>query len=293
MPEQQDLAFQLFKVAQEKYGEAIDKLEKPQYDDALRIAQRKIRIEEAVLSSSAAAKVSVPANQIDEALEQIRGRYEEESDFYTDIQRVGIDETFFYQALSRELHVEAILDFISSDCDGVTETEISLYYYMNVAKFHMPEVRTARHILVTINEDNVENSRANSLKKINQIASRLGKKPDRFSEQALKHSECPTSLQGGLMGKVKPGVLYPEIEQALFALKVGELSEVVESPLGFHIVLCEEIQQEGTVPLQDVYPRLEEFLQNRKRKQRQRQWLESILTSSNDSHYENGEAANG
>lgn len=130
MPEQQDLAFQLFKVAQEKYGEAIDKLEKPQYDDALRIAQRKIRIEEAVLSSSAAAKVSVPANQIDEALEQIRGRYEEESDFYTDIQRVGIDETFFYQALSRELHVEAILDFISSDCDGVTETEISLYYYM-------------------------------------------------------------------------------------------------------------------------------------------------------------------
>lgn len=293
MANQQDLAFQLFKVAQEKYGESLGQLEKAKYDDALRIAQRKIRIEEAVLSSDAAVKVAVPTSQVDEMVTEIRGRYEDDDGFIADINSVGVDEDFFYKALSRELHVEAILDFVSSDCEGVSETEVSLYYYMNVAKFQMPEVRTARHILVTINEENPDNTREKSFKKITQIAARLGKKKDRFEEQALKHSECPTSLQGGLLGKVKPGVLYPEIEKALFALKVGELSDVVESPLGFHLVLCEEIQHEGTLPLQDVYPRLQQYLENRKRKQRQRQWLESILLNSNDDQYTKGEAVNG
>ncbi|TVZ38842.1 peptidyl-prolyl cis-trans isomerase C [Alteromonadaceae bacterium 2753L.S.0a.02] len=293
MSENPDIAFQLFKVAQEKYGESIDALEKSQYDDAVRIAQRKIRIEEAVLSSETAAKVTVPSTQVEEVFGEIRGRYEDDADFVADIQRVGIDEDFFYKALSRELHVEAVLDFVGSDFETVTETEVSLYYYMNVSRFNQPEIRTASHILVTINESNPENTREASFKKISQIAGRLRKKSDRFEEQALKHSECPTSMQGGLLGKVKRGMLYPEIEAVLFDMKVGELSQIVESPLGFHLVRCDEVQEAGTLPLQEVYPRLLEFLENRKRKQRQRHWLEGILHTNNDHQYTSGEAVNG
>ncbi|SMF28810.1 peptidyl-prolyl cis-trans isomerase C [Alteromonadaceae bacterium Bs31] len=287
------LAFQLFKVSQEQFGEPLDKLDPQQYQDALRVAQRKIHIEQAVLSSAEASRVAVASTQIDTALDEIKQRYEQGDDFSEDIKRVGVDEAFFYQALSRELHVEAVLDFVSAEEGNVSDTEVSLFYYMNLTKFKQPEIRTARHILVTINEEAADNTREFSLKKITQIADRLTKKPARFEEQALKHSECPTSLQGGLLGKVKRGVLYPEIEAELFQLSVGEHSSIIESPLGFHLLRCDEIQHEGVAPLQEVQEKLKQHLQSRKRKQRERQWLEGLLKTKNQSQISNGDAVNG
>ncbi len=290
----QDLAYQLFKVAQEKYDTTKEQLEEEKYQDAMRIARRALRIEEAVLSSDEAAKVTVPQEQVDDALEEIRQRYQEHDDFVDELNRSGFNEDFLYQALARELHVNAVLDYVSFDCPEVSDTDIDIYYYLNIAKFFHPEIRTARHILVTVNDDNSENLRETSFRKISQIAARIQKKPERFEEQALKHSECPTSLQGGLLGKIKRDVLYPEIEKVLFDLKVGELSPVVESPLGFHLVRCDEIQEEGTLPLSEVMPGLRAFLENRNRKQKQRQWLENLLQkSAGQKTYMSGEIING
>ncbi|MDD5462304.1 MAG: peptidylprolyl isomerase [Methylococcales bacterium] len=60
-------------------------------------------------------------------------------------------------------------------------------------------------------------------------------------ELALKHSECPTALQGGVSGIVPRGKLCPELDAALFSIKAGEISEIVESEIGFHLVLCQQI----------------------------------------------------
>ncbi len=273
----QTLTYQVFKVAYEKYEKSLDDLDLQQHQDALRIAQRKIAIEEAVLSSAEASRVSVSDAQIETAFEEIKGRYQHEQEFLDDIAKLGIDEAFYYKALSRELHVEAVLDMVSGEFGSVSDTEVSLFYYMNLQRFVVPEIRTGRHILVTINEDTQENSRAASWKKISMIEKRLTSKPDRFEEQALKHSECPTSLKGGLLGQVKSGVLYPEVESALFLLSPGELSPVVESPLGFHLVRCDAIQPESTAPLPQVQEKLKKSLENRKRKQEQRRWLNQLI----------------
>jgi len=272
-----DIAYQLYKVSFEKFDCSTRELSDEQREDAMRIAERKMHIEQAVLSSREASSVAVPGAQVDAAVEEIRGRYENDDEFHTDLEKLGIDQSHLHQALARELRVEAVLDYVSTEEKPVTDTDISLYYYMNINRFKQPEIRTARHILVTINEDNPENTRDVSLRRAKQIAARLQKKPDRFEEQALKHSECPTSMQGGMLGKVKPGVLYPELESVLYQLKVGQLSEVVESPLGFHLLRCDEILAAGVMPLKDAMPKLREFLTEKKQKQAQRQWLDSLL----------------
>ncbi|WP_246434492.1 nitrogen fixation protein NifM [Teredinibacter haidensis] len=276
----QNLAYQLHKVAVEKYACSASALDSVQYQEAVRVAKRKIHIEQAVLRSIEAATVAVPATQVDKVLEDIYARYSDSECVSEDLQSLGIDDEYLYQAISREALVDTVMDLVGSSERPVSDTDVGLYYYMNIDKFKHPEIRTARHILITINEDSPENRRENALRRTEQIFRRLCKNPDRFEEQALKHSECPTSLQGGLLGKVKPGVLYPEIEKTLFAMKTGELSPVVESPLGFHLLRCDDVKEEGVVLLDDVLPKLREHLHTQNRKKAQRVWLDRLLNGT-------------
>jgi hypothetical protein len=77
------------------------------------------------------------------------------------------------------------------------------------------------------------------------IRARLLKEPQRFAEQALKHSECPTAINGGLLGKVaaRP-TLSGTRSRRLQPSVLRCLSEVIESELGYHLIRCEAIQHE-------------------------------------------------
>jgi protein-disulfide isomerase len=72
------------------------------------------------------------------------------------------------------------------------------------------------------------------------LALRLAKERSNFAGVAREKSDCPSAAQGGELGRITRGDLVPEFESALFALKVGEISAVVETPFGYHIILREE-----------------------------------------------------
>ena len=93
---------------------------------------------------------------------------------------------------------------------------------------------------------------------------------------ALKHSECPTALQGGVLGIVPRGTLYPELDTVLFSINAGEISDIVESEIGFHIVLCKQIQRAETLSLQKAAPKIRELMLERSRRTCQRAWLASL-----------------
>lgn len=80
-----------------------------------------------------------------------------------------------------------------------------------------------------------------------------------------------------MLGRVKKGLLYPEIEQVLFELPVGKVSDVVETEVGFHVVRCDEISPAGILPLEDVSEKLHEYLEERNKKQIQREWLDALM----------------
>lgn len=272
-----EIAYSLLKIADEKFSSHPSELNADQREEALRIAQRQLAIEDAVLCSQEANEVSVPVSAIDEAYAQIHARYADETAFIHALETAGIELTSLRNMLKRALHVEAVMEHVSRHSLAIGDTEARLYYYMNHQQFNRPEMRTARHILITINPDFPENERDNALKKTQTILRRLDKKPERFAEQAFKHSECPTALQGGLLGKVKRGQLFPALDNVLFSLPAGSCSDVTESPIGFHILLCEHIHQAGPAPLQDVLLGLREQLNQRQKRIQQRKWLENIL----------------
>ena len=272
--------YYLLKVAHEQYGCSPDELSAEQRGAALRIAARQRQIEEAVLHSPQALGVVIPASLLDDAWARLVARYEDADALLAALAAQGLDAAGMRERLGRELKVEAVLERICADLPEISDTDVSLYYFSHPEQFEQPATRVARHILITVNPDFPENSREAARSRIELIARRLQLKPERFAEQALKHSECPTALQDGLLGTVKRGTLYPELEACLFDLAVGQIGPVVESPLGFHLLRCEASQEARRLTLEEVLPRLRDSLQNRQRKTRQRQWLAGLLQPS-------------
>lgn len=274
-----DSRYYLLKVAHEQFGRAPGELAAEQHEQAARIVARQRQIEEAVLRSPEASGVVIPAAQVEDAWASIGSRYAE-GELRQALAGHGLDAAGLRAMLARELKVEAVLERVCAGLPEVSETDVGLYYFSHLDQFEVPATRVARHILITINPDFPENTRESARARIEAIAKRLRSKPERFAEQALKHSECPTALQDGLLGTIKPGTLYPQLETSLFELAEGETSPVLESPLGFHLLRCEAVQHARRLALEEVLPRLRDSLQHRQRKARQRQWLASLLQPS-------------
>lgn len=285
-----ELNYLLLRIAEQRFGVQPVRMTGEQRAEAERIAARQAEIQRRVLASDEAIGVFVPESEVNTALGHIRARYGSDDEFVREMQENALSMAQMQAALMRELKVDAVLARVAARTPGVDETEARLYYYLHPQRFSQPETRVARHILITINPNFAENRRDAARQRCVEIAKRLQRKPDRFAEQAMKHSECPSALEGGLLGRIKRDTLYPELEAGLFALKEGAVSDVIESPLGFHVLYCEKIHHEGPVPLAQVLPRLREQLNAREAGRAQKRWVESLFEKTEPEKSEDREA---
>ncbi len=282
MPEIKNMDFELqysiLQVALDSFDKLPEELDETQSKKAQTIATKKCQIQQKVLETSEARHVIIPEDQVGHAISQIIERFDDEESFENQLQKSGLDFSGFKEAISRELRVDAVLEKIAAEVPGYSEVDAKIYYYMNQDKFSQPEIRDVRHILITINEDFDENKREPAYQRAESISERLQKKPQRFAEQAQKHSECPTAMEGGVIGRVKHGVLFPELEEVVFNMSEGEVSGVVESSLGFHVMYCEKIQKAGVVPVGQAIPKIVEAMDSRNKKRRQKEWINQLFS---------------
>ncbi len=279
MPEVIDsgAAYLALKAANKLYGKATSVLQPAELAHVQSWAQHQYQLEARVLVATEARDAVVPEASLEAAMAKIRSRYPGCDEFIEDLARNGLDEAAFAAAMERELKVEAILEKVGTRADKVSDVDIELYYLYHPDQFRRPETRVARHILLTINEDFAENTHAAAYVRITAIAARLSKQPDRFEEQALKHSECPTALQGGALGDLPRGKLYPELDEVLFSLPEKSIGGVVESPLGFHILRCDAISEACVLSQEQARPHIRKLLEQKRKRVCQRAWIKQLL----------------
>ena len=265
------------KVAQEVFKKAPSSLSPEEKARVEAIAMRQMQIEQRILATPEAANVILPVSSLQQAESEIRGRYTDEAEFVADLERSGLDRIGLVQAIERELKVEAVLERIASQSVEISDTDVELYYLLHRERFQRPENRTLRHILITINESLPGSDRRSAWTKIEEICTRLKKSPKRFGEQALKHSECPSAINGGQLGTLRRGQLYPELEEVAFSLAPGVLSEVVESPLGFHILQCISIEASCALSFSAAREKIRERIRDSRRRSAQKAWIAGLF----------------
>jgi len=140
----------------------------------------------------------------------------------------------------------------------VTPEELKSYYDSNLARFRTEEQRRASHILIAAPKDAPAAERQAAKEKATKLLEELRKHPDTFADIARKQSQDPGSAEkGGDLGFMGHGALVKPFEDAMFALKEGQISDVVETDYGYHIIKLTGIKPAETKPLDAVRPALE------------------------------------
>ncbi len=239
-------------------------------------ARRTFALESLVLSSCEALDAVVPEQRIEDALQELRGRYPDTDAFEEDMARNGLREDVMRRALQRELTFDAVMQRVGTYAEPITEIEERLFYELHRERFQTPERRAARHILITVNDDYPENARDAALARIERIAADLKGHLKRFGELARRHSECPTATEDGNLGLVRPGQLFPQLDAGLFRLPAGEVSGPLKSDLGFHLLLCERIEPARSVDFEQTREKIRSALEQRSRREAQKDWIASL-----------------
>ncbi|OON63100.1 peptidylprolyl isomerase [Massilia sp. KIM] len=132
----------------------------------------------------------------------------------------------------------------------VTDAEITEYYNKNLKTYTTPEQRSASHILITVPRDAKPADQAAAKAKAESVLAEVRKNPANFAEIAKANSQDPGSAQaGGDLGVVEKGVFVKPVEDAIYALKEGETSQLVQSEFGWHIIKVTAIKPAAQKPL--------------------------------------------
>lgn len=277
----QDTAFNyhLLRNALDQCNRAPSALDQGQYQAVLGRAQRSFRLETLVLHAPEASNVVIPEDQLEAALARVEERYDSEQEFLDDLAGNGLSRDSLREALRRELLFDAVMQRVASHAASVDDIDLRLFYELHGERFTSPELRSARHILITINPDYAENTREAALARVTELAHRLSggnARGSRFGDLARRHSECPSALEGGRLGEVRRGTLYPELDARLFSMAENEISEVLESEAGFHLLFCERIQPARRAPFNKVKERIREILLQRRQRNCQKHFLSEL-----------------
>ena len=268
--------YTLLRAALALFKKKPDELQAAELRQAEIQAANEFTIETRVLKAREAGAVIISDRELQAAYQEIRDRYEDDESFLSDLEKNHLNKASLEAALYRQCRVNVVMELIASRSPDINEVEIGIYYHLHKDQFNRPELREACHIYMSINPDYPENTRETAFLRMQEVRGKLQKKPYKFAELALQHSECPTALQGGVLGWVPRGKLYPELDAVLFSIKVGEVSKIVESEIGFHLVLCKQIQKAETLSLQKATPKIRQIMSDRSRRTCQRAWLASL-----------------
>jgi len=261
------------KLSWELFQKAPEMLSAAETANLSKIAARQSAIEQRILASPEAASVIVPGTTLATRIEEIRARYPDEDDFHKDMARLGLSEEGLRQTLELDLRIEALLEKIASTVPPVSTVDAEIYYRLHPAAFTQPESRRLRHILMTFNN---AKEKVKVLAQLDALRSTL-ENAKKFGEAALRYSQCPTAMNGGELGVVKRQQLYPELEDAAFALSEGKISVVLESPIGLHILRCDEISPAVSLKFSDVETKIIERLTDQRRNEAQRNWIKGLF----------------
>jgi parvulin-like peptidyl-prolyl isomerase len=139
--------------------------------------------------------------------------------------------------------VDRIVAEITAGIPEPTEEELREYFDAHQEDYSSPERASAQHILVKPKSDSNE-GKQDARRRLNDIRREFEDGAD-FGELAEKHSDCASGRKAaGQLGWIHRGTMVPEFEDVLFSTPPGELSQIVETPLGLHIILPTDYEEE-------------------------------------------------
>ncbi len=199
-------------------------------------------------------------------------------------------QTFFKQSAARyakaipETRKIEYIAFTTANLPGgapqVTDAEVQQYYNQHQKDYQVDDQVKVRHILIKVDPNADAKADAAAKQKAEDILKQL-RNGGNFADLAKKNSDDPGSKdQGGELGPIKHGVTVPEFDKAAFALQPGQISDLVRTKFGYHIIQTEEKETAHTRSLDDVKPTIVAVLTRQKEAQAQQTFAQQLASEA-------------
>lgn len=252
-------------VSDEKIKEFRDKALNDVIDEEL-------EYQEAKRAGIKIAKSDIKAN-----IDMTRKEYVSKKAFELALQKAGLTIEILEAKVERALLINKIYEkeIVSKVNAVITEGYILDYYKKNVTKFKEPEKIRIRHILIAPDASKGDAGWPEAKKEADDILKQIKSGAD-FGDLAWKYSKDDYRIKGGDIGFIHRGRLLPEIEDAAFGLKVGEVSMPIKSEYGYHIVKLEEKKKEVQIEFNEVTDKIKTELEKKLTNDMKDNWLKGL-----------------
>ena len=234
--------------------------------------------------------IAVGSEGVDKQIKLIIDSYSSEEDFEKGLKDMGIDRKFLENYFRSLMLGSKIFNVVTADVI-VTDQEVKQYYEDNKnTLFLVPAKLKASHILaifpwVEDNSEETEEGREEALSKIEMVEDKLKDGGD-FEDLARQYSDDGTSGEnGGDLGYISKGQMVEEFEEALFSLDVGEVSEIVETEYGFHIIKATDRQEEYIQKFDEVEESINTYLLNLHKTEKWEDFIFSLIEEVNIEYF--------
>ena len=226
-----------------------------------------------ILQEAKRLNITVEADDIDDRLEKTREKFDSDEAFTAALTQSALTREGLKEQIRQQLMVDRLIDATVRSTISVSPQEVAkeLERHPEVAKAG-DRVR-ASHILIRVTDARPE-AKARALAE--DLHRQLSRGAD-FAQLAKRYSEGPHADSGGSMGWVAQGELLPELDQALFNLEPGQLSDPIKTRLGFHLVRVDERRTATSLSLLEANTAVYQQLYELKFKEALRRWLAELL----------------
>ena len=203
---------------------------------------------------------------IDEQMKNMKSRFPSTEAFDTQLVELGVSEDELRSEVEESMMIDALLSEKTASTPEVSGEDVEKFYKKNPESFQVPERVRASHILLKTAPGDGDDVRAEKRQELSRLMGEI-EGGAAFDKLAMEHSECPSKTKGGDLGYFGRGKMDKAFEDAAFGMKVDEVSDIVESQFGYHLIKLTAHEEGRTIPIDEVRDKIEAYLDNKNKEE--------------------------
>lgn len=231
--------------------------------------------EELLFQESRNKGITVEPEAIATDLEKIKKGFATDADFKKLIAESGLTEAELKSDIERGHVINKLIDNDIMSLVVIPDRDIRTFYDTHPNSFKKSEQVRASHILIKIDSKSEPTVKDIKKAKLQKIQKRL-KGGEDFAVLAKEFSECPSNIKGGDLGYFGRGKMVKPFEDAAFALKTGEISDIVETRFGYHLIKIVDKKPESVMDYEEVKDNIGRYLKQEKTGKELKGYIEKL-----------------
>lgn len=220
---------------------------------------------EVLYQESQKAGIKADEQAVANQFQSLRNSFPGDAEINEWFKKMNTSETDIKAQITRQMAIYQLIETQVVANITISDEESMAYYNSHPEISKQPEQVRASHILIKVDQNSDETQKAEARKKIEEIEKKL-KKGENFADLAKELSGCPSASKGGDLGYFTKGRMVKPFEDAVFALKPGEVSGIVETQFGYHLIKAVDKKPETKTSFKDTENDIENILKKEKLK---------------------------